>query len=88
MSRRVALVLLLVCVIASALQVVVQRHQARKLFAHSQELNREIIELGREWGQLLLEQGTWGTHGRVEDIARDRLDMTIPDIEKIHRIRS
>ncbi len=31
-----------------------------------------------EWGQLQLEQSTWATHTRVEQIARDKLGMHAP----------
>jgi cell division protein FtsL len=31
-----------------------------------------------EWGQLQLEQSTWATHTRVEQIARDKLGMRPP----------
>jgi cell division protein FtsL len=31
-----------------------------------------------EWGQLQLEQSTWATHARVEEIARHKLAMHAP----------
>ena len=31
-----------------------------------------------EWGQLQLEQGTWGTHARIERIATRELNMRLP----------
>jgi cell division protein FtsL len=75
-------------VVATALEIVMQRHETRKLFSTLQELRAEQNELDREWGQLLLEQGTWGTHGRIEDIARNKLDMTLPELAEIYRVRS
>ena len=88
MIGRVVLVLLLAGVVATSLEIVLERHEARKLFSVMQELTLEKNELDREWGQLLLEEGTWATHGRVEDIAREKLDMTLPDLKTIYRIRS
>jgi cell division protein FtsL len=68
---------------ASALELVLVRYETRDLFIELQGLRKQQDELDREWGQLLLEQGTWGAHGRVEDLARNRLDMTVPRQEEI-----
>ena len=75
-------------VFLSAMEVVLYRHETRELFLVLQELRAQQNELDREWGQLLLEQGTWGTHGRIEDIAREKLNMTLPDTETVFRVRS
>ena len=88
MRNRVLFVFLIFGVFISAMEVVLHRHETRKLFSALQELQAEHNELDREWGQLLLEQGTWGTHGRIEDIARDKLNMTLPDVEQVYRVRS
>jgi cell division protein FtsL len=88
MTRRIALVGLFFGVVMSAMLIVVQRHEARKVFNTVQELEAEQNELDQEWGQLLLEQGTWGTHGRIEDIAREKLNMTLPVAKEIFRVRS
>lgn len=74
-------------IFASALNVVLQRYETRSLFIELQALRKQKDELDREWGQLLLEQGTWGAHGRVEDIARSKLGMTVPRQEQIVRVR-
>jgi cell division protein FtsL len=58
--------------------VVLARHQSRKLFVELQALEQQRDAMNDEWGQLLLEQATWGTHGRVEDIARTKLGMMVP----------
>ena len=81
--RLVVVVLLVVSVFASALQVVMARHQGRKLFVELQELERIRDELNEEWGRLQLEQATWGTHSRVEQLAISKLDMTRPDTKAI-----
>ena len=71
-------VALLVILVACALSLVTSRHQARRLFV---ELEREQF-LGRaletEYGQLQLEQSTWGMPARVEKIAREQLKMQLP----------
>ncbi len=87
MTRLIVPAVLVVLIFASALNVVLQRYETRALFIELTALRKQKDELDREWGQLLLEQGTWGAHGRVEDIARNRLDMTVPrqqDIIRVH----
>jgi len=79
---------LVVAMFLSALAVVSTRYQNRLLVVRLQELQLQRDELEREWGQLLLEQGTWSTHGRIEELARSKLDMTIPDVTELRRIRS
>ncbi|HMM75400.1 MAG TPA: cell division protein FtsL [Gammaproteobacteria bacterium] len=79
--------LLLTLIFASALNLVLERDRTRSLFIDLQALRKQKDELDREWGQLLLEQGTWGAHGRVEEIARSKLGMTVPTPEQIVRVR-
>ncbi len=90
MTRRTSLLSLALslAVFLSAMEVVLHRHETRELFLVLQELRAQQNELDREWGQLLLEQGTWGTNGRIEDIAREKLNMTLPDTETVFRVRS
>jgi cell division protein FtsL len=90
MTRRTSLLSLALslAVFLSAMEVVLHRHATRELFLVLEELRAQQNELDREWGQLLLEQGTWGTHGRIEDIAREKLNMTLPDTETVFRVRS
>lgn len=78
MTERLTLLLLGALVFISALGVVYSKHQSRKLFVQLEALYEVRDEWNVAWGQLQLEQSTWGTHGRVEKIARKRLDMRIP----------
>ena len=84
----VGLAVLGCAIFASALDLVLTRYQTRQLFVELQNLRKHKDDLDNEWGQLLLEQGTWGTHARVEEIARGKLDMTIPEPSQIRRSRS
>jgi len=77
-----------IAIFATALQVVSTRYENRLLVVLLQELKVQRDELEREWGQLLLEQGTWSTHGRIEELARTKLNMTIPDVALLRRVRS
>jgi cell division protein FtsL len=70
--------LLVTSLFVSALETVIARHQARKLFVEIQSLEKVRDELNEEWSRLLLEQSTWATDVRIETIARSRLDMKTP----------
>jgi len=85
MSRQ--LLLLIAAVVVSALMVVDLRQQNRLQFAQLQTLTRERDALNVEWGQLLLEQGAWSEHRRVEDTARARLGMAMPSSEQVVIVR-
>jgi cell division protein FtsL len=78
-----ATVLLALAVVATSVAVVYAKHQSRMLFVELQELERERDQMDVEWGQLQLEQSTLTTHGKVEEAARDNLQMVIPPAEAV-----
>jgi len=88
MTRFLILGVLGVATFLSALQVVNTRYETRLLVIKLQDMKSQRDELEREWTRLLLEQGTWNTHGRVEEIAGKRLDMMVPEITRTRNIRS
>lgn len=76
-------VILLLVLVGCALSLVTSRHQARRLFV---ELTREQAQARAyetEYGQLSLEQSTWGMPARVEKIARDTLHMQLPGAGRV-----
>jgi len=73
-----ALPLLWVAVLVSAIGVVSVRNEARSLFIELERLSAERDRLNIEWGQLQLEQSAWSNHGFVERVANDKLRMTLP----------
>lgn len=75
--------LLLALVLISALAVVSTNHRARKLVMEYEREQERMRALEVEWGQLQLEQSTWATHARVEEIARQRLGMHPPRPDQI-----
>jgi cell division protein FtsL len=79
MSRLLILpVLLAVLVFASAVGVVVARHEARQAFIEHQAELKQRDALNLEWTQLQLEQATWATQARIEAAGHDRLGMIRP----------
>lgn len=75
---RAILALLIAALFLSALAVIDARHENRMLFAQLQQLRQQRDQLNVEWGQLLLEQSTWSTHARIEQMATQQLDMQMP----------
>jgi len=74
-----------VCVV-SAMALVKTKHEARKLFVELEALTDERDQLNIEWGQLQIEQSTWATHARIEQVATDDLSLVRPESTEIHVI--
>ena len=79
------LVFAIVCVM-SALALVYTKHESRKLFVELEALTNERDELNIEWGQLQIEQSTWATHARIEQVAVDDLSLVRPESSEIYVI--
>lgn len=77
MSLRRALLLgsLLLATLVSAVGVVQAKHESRARLNDLQQLRVEQDRLDTEWSQLQLEESAWANHGRIEQIARERLGM-------------
>jgi cell division protein FtsL len=84
---RIAVAILWVAVLASALGVVYGKQEARNRFNELQKLNGQRDDLDIEWGQLQLEQSTWATHGRVERVAHDELGMITPQASDLRIVQ-
>lgn len=86
-EQLLALTLLVLLVISSALAVIYTSYEYRRLFHQQQTLVRESDNFRIEWGQLLLEQSAWGSNSRVEKLAAENIDMRAPDPKEIRLIR-
>ncbi len=80
-------ILLILILIGCALSVVTSQHKARKLFVELEKEQELAQQLAVEWGQLQLEQSTWAKHTRIEKIAREQLQMQVPDASHIRVIQ-
>lgn len=78
--------LLAVAVVVCAVLSISARHQTRDLFIRLQQEQARSRALDMDWGRLLLEQSTWAMHTRVELVARNQLQMTVPDAKRIHLV--
>ena len=77
---------LLVSLLVSGLMVVKTTHENRFAFNQLQVLREEANQLDVEWGQLLLEQSTFGLGGRIEQKATRELQLQVPRISDIVRV--
>ena len=70
-------------VVASGIWIVEVEHRSRQLFIENEALNRELDRLQTDWGRLQIEQGTYATHSRIEALARQRLQLTVPSRDQL-----
>jgi cell division protein FtsL len=73
-----AVLVLAAAVTASGVFVIGTKHRSRQLFVELEALNREQDRLQTDWKSLQIEQSTWATHPRIEALARERLQLTVP----------
>lgn len=81
-------IVLVLMLIASALSVVTSQHKARSLFVALENEQEMARQLEVKWGQLQLEQSTLAMHERVEQIAREKLNMKVPTASRVQIVTS
>lgn len=74
---------LLLLLLVSAMAVIYSKYQSRLLFVEIQQQERELDRYEVVWGQLQLELTTLAEENRVEQIARDKLKLVMPQRDKI-----
>ncbi len=81
-------ILLLCALISCALSLVTSRHQARRLFVELEREQTRARQFDVEFGQLSLEESTWGMPARVEKIAHESLHMQSPASSRVEIVES
>jgi cell division protein FtsL len=82
-SSTVNMIVLILVVLGSGLSLVNMTHQNRFLFNELQQSRNQANELEVQWGQLLIEQSTFGLGAWVETKAMEELKLHVPEIDKI-----
>ena len=82
-ARVVIIAVLFFANVATAVGIVYAKHAMRKTFIELQAMQNEFDELQIEWGKFQLEQSSWAMHGRVEKIAREKLQMGLVHKERL-----
>ena len=83
MSGRIFTAILVLAVMVSAIGVIYAKHRNRMLYVELNRLQQQQDELNVDWGRLQLEQSTWATHGRIESVARKKLNMRNVDYGEV-----
>lgn len=86
-ASTLGLCIMLAVVLVSGLSVVLKTHENRFAFNELQELKEHANSLEVEWGQLLIEQSTFGVEGKIEQKAVEQLDMQVPELSNIVMLR-
>lgn len=81
--KNILLIILGAAVFISAVEVVIARHETRKLFVEIQTLEKQRDNLSEEWGRLQLEQSTWATDSRIESVSKTELHMIEPETRSV-----
>ena len=81
-------VVLLCVLVACALSLVTSRHQARRLNVELEREQSRARQFDVEYGQLSLEQSTWGMPARVAKIARESLKMQLPAASRVEIVET
>jgi len=81
--KNILLILLGAAVFFSAIEVVIARHETRKLFVEIQAQEKQRDNLNEEWGRLALEQSTWATDARIESVSKTELHMIEPETRAV-----
>lgn len=83
LRSRLLFTVLVAAVMVSAIGAVYAKHENRKLFMELQSLIDERDRLDVDWSRLQIEQSTWSTHARVEQLAREQMGMRNPAAEEL-----
>ncbi len=83
LGRLVLILILFLASVFTGVSIVYSKHSMRKAFFELQVLQNKFDDLQIEWGRLQLEQSTWAAHGRVERLAREKLEMDLVDMERL-----
>ena len=87
MTLRIALALLVIADVLSAIGIVFARHEHRQAFIELTRLEKARDDLNIEFGRLQLEQATWAESNRIDQVARTRLGMAFPETRDIVVVR-
>jgi cell division protein FtsL len=85
--RQIAVLVLAIAVLLSALGIIYVTHTTRVLHATYQHNLVEQNQLQVQRGQLLLERSTWMMQSRIQQLAESKLGMVVPNSKAVVIIR-
>ncbi len=81
--QQILIGLLLLAVLVSSFGVSLAAFETRSQYSVLQKLDKESDQLDSEYEKLLLEQSAWAGYARIDEVAREKLEMQIPKGEQI-----
>jgi cell division protein FtsL len=89
MSKSISLLMvLLIAVLLSAFTVIYSTNSYRSTLSQVEQEEQQAHFLQLQWGQLLLEQASLATPARVEELAREKLGMTLPTTKNTYLLHA
>lgn len=89
LNRQIWIIFILaLTVFLSALSVIYTKNWHRSLFIQVEQLQQQRDKLHTEWTQLLLEESTWASQGRIQKMATSQLNMKIPAASEMRIIKA
>lgn len=82
------LIVLLISVLVSAFAVVYSTNAYRYTFSQVEQEEQQAHFLQLQWGQLLLEQASLATPARVQELAIDKLKMSLPTAKNTYLLHA
>lgn len=73
--------------VVSALGVAYSSHETRNMYRDLQNLEKDHDDLEHEYEKLILEQSAWADYTRLNQIALDKLQMSVPTISEMVVLR-
>jgi len=68
---------------SASIGVIFTKHLSRQKHIELSQIQSTLDELDIEWSRLQIEESTFSEHGLVETIARQRLDMVLPEGQSV-----
>jgi cell division protein FtsL len=59
------------------------QNETRKLFAETQKIEKQKLDINAEYARLQIEKSTLVANNRIEKVAREQLNMKMPAEEQI-----
>lgn len=86
-TKAILLIVLVILLLASALTVVFNKYESRSLFIDIQKQEKLLDFYEVEWGLLQLELTTKTEESRIERVAKEQLNLILPERKKIIYIK-
>ena len=86
-KRSLGLAVLIIAVLLSALSVIYMKDYSRRSFTELQMMQTDAQQANTVYNQLLLEESTWATQARIQQVATQDLHMETPSANAITMVR-